>query len=326
MSRSSSRPFSFRPANLVRGVVFCVIALAMADPAVSQERDRGPLLLELPASTRALGLGGSYPVAMPDAAVLFHSPGILNQAGGFLAGIQRYGSSSTLTSLAAGTGWYGGGVAIGVQHLSFGADVEDPADGQSLLGLPGDHGSLRDGGDIAGSELVVSAGYGRSMMGIRVGVVGKLVEERFGPRKASTGAFDLGLATSPGNFVVGLAVQNLGPDMGIGGEDIPLPLRVSLGASTRAAPVGPLDIAMASSIQYRIDGDVIPSLGVEAAYWPVNGRTFFARFGVRHLPEHQSGCPFTFGGGFQGDGIVLNYAFEGFDTGSGAHRFSLGWR
>jgi hypothetical protein len=217
-------------------------------------------------------------------------------------------------------------VAIGVQHLSFGADVGDPADGQSLLDLPEDHGSLRDGGEIGGSELVVSAGYGRTVKGIRVGVVGKLVEERFGPRKASTGAFDLGLATSPGNFVVGLALQNLGPDMGIGGADIPLPLRVAMGVSTRAAPVGPLDIAMASAVQYRIDEDVIPSLGVEAAYWPVNGRTFYARVGFRHLPEHQSGSPITFGGGFQGDGIVLNYAYEGFDTGSPAHRFSLGWR
>lgn len=303
-----------------------LMILLTASPSGAQERERGPILLTLPASTRALGLGGSYPLAMPDAATIFHHPGNLDRASGFLASIQRYGSSSTLTSLAAGTSWYGGAVAIAVQHLSYGANAEDPASGQSLLRLPSDHGSLRDDGDIAGSELVVSAGYGRTFMGLRMGLVGKLVENRFGPRKASTASFDLGIATSPGDVVLGLALQNLGPDMTIGGEDIPLPLRVALGASTRAAPVGPLDIALASSVLYEIDGDAVPTFGIETAYWPVTGRTFFARIGVRHLPNHQSGSPMTFGGGFQGDNIVLNYAYEGFDSGSPAHRFSLGWR
>jgi hypothetical protein len=39
-----------------------------------------------------------------------------------------------------------------------------------------------------------------------------------------------------------------------------------------------------------------------------------------------SGSPVTFGGGFNGDDIVLDYAYEGFDTGNPSHRFTLAWR
>ncbi len=34
----------------------------------------------------------------------------------------------------------------------------------------------------------------------------------------------------------------------------------------------------------------------------------------------------TFGGAFMGDDIILEYAYEGFDSGSPSHSFTLGWR
>jgi hypothetical protein len=217
-------------------------------------------------------------------------------------------------------------VALGIQHLSYGANATEPVLGEDLLGLPADIGSLREGGWVGVSELVVSAGYGRTIKGIQMGFVGKLIEERFGPRRTATGAIDLGATTSPGPLTLGFAVQNLGRDMKIGGEDIPLPLRFVLGASTRSTQVGPLDLAASGAVSYRVDGDVSPSVGLEVAYWPVTGRTFVARFGFRHLPDEQTGIPLTFGGGFMGDDIILDYAFEGFESGDPSHRFSIGWR
>jgi hypothetical protein len=65
---------------------------------------------------------------------------------------------------------------------------------------------------------------------------------------------------------------------------------------------------------------------LEVAYWPVTGRTFFARVGFRQLPEVQTASPLTIGAGFTGDNIVLDYAYEGFETGDPSHRFTLGWR
>ena len=120
-----------------------------------------------------------------------------------------------------------GGVVLGIQHLSYGANVTEPfhqpIPEADVLGLPADMGSLRDKGRLGVSELVVSAGYGRTIKGIQMGFVGKLIEQRFGSRKAATSAIDFGVTASPGPVTLGLAVQNLGPDMPVGDGDIPLP-------------------------------------------------------------------------------------------------------
>jgi hypothetical protein len=215
---------------------------------------------------------------------------------------------------------------LGVQVLTYGASGSVPNAGVDILALPADVGSLREDGDIGVSELVWSAGYGQTVKGVRMGFVGKLVQQRFGSIQGSTGALDFGIAASPGPVNLGLSIQNLGPYLNMGDEDICLPTRFTLGASTDRTAAGPLDVSVSSAVGYRMDGHVIPSVGAEVAYWPVNGRTFFGRFGYRHLPEEQSGWPLTFGGGFFGDNIVLEYAYEGFDSGEGSHRISLGWR
>ena len=297
-----------------------VFSTLWCGPANAQSRDRGPIILALPASTRALALGNSFALGSQDADAVFYQPGLLNRAQGLSGSFQRYGRSATLSTFSAGRSWLSGGIVLGIQHLSYGAW------GSDLLGLPAGVASLRENGPVGVSELVVSAGYGRTIKGIRMGFVGKLIEERFGSLKAATSAIDFGAAASPGPVTVGFAVQNLGPAMTIGGEEIPLPLRFALGASTDRTPVGPLDLSASSALMYSVDGDVTPSVGVEVAYWPVTGRTFVGRLGYRHLPGKQPGSPVTFGGAFMGDDIILDYAYESFDSGSPSHRFSVGWR
>lgn len=296
------------------------------EPATAQSRDRGPIVLELPASTRALALGNSFVLGSQDSDAVFYQPGLLNTAQGMSGSVQRYGPSGTLATFSAGRSWLSGGVALGFQHLSYGADATEPVLGTDLLGLSADIGSLRKNGNVGVSELTVSVGYGRTVRGVQMGVVAKLIEERFGPRKSATGAADLGIAGSPGPLTVGFAVQNLGPAMSIGGEEISLPIRFALGASTDRKPVGPLDLSASSAVHYELDGEVIPSLGLEVAYWPVTGRTFVGRVGFRYLPDEQSGSPLTFGGAFLGDDIILDYAYEGFESGGPSHRFGIGWR
>jgi len=303
-----------------------VFSTLWCEAANAQSRDRGPIILELPASTRALALGNSFALGSQDANALFYQPGLLNRAQGLSGSFQRYGRSATLSTFSAGRSWLSGGVVLGIQHLSYGEDPPGRLLGSDLLGLPAGVASLRENGPVGVSELVVSAGYGRTIKGIRMGFVGKLIEERLGSLKAATSAMDFGAAASPGPVTVGFAVQNLGPAMTIGGEDIPLPLRFALGASTDRTPVGPLDLSASSALMYSVDGDVTPSVGVEVAYWPVTGRTFVGRLGYRRLPGKQPGSPVTFGGAFMGDDIILDYAYESFDSGSPSHRFSVGWR
>jgi hypothetical protein len=271
-------------------------------------------------------MANSYAVGSPDSDIVFYHPGLLSRAGGISGSVQRYSPHSTLATLSAGQSWLSGGVALGIQILTYGAAGSDPSMGEDILNLPADIGSLREDGTTGVSEMVVSAGYGQTVKGVQMGFVGKLVQQRFGSLKSSTGALDLGITASPGPVTLGLSAQNLGPHLSLGEEDIRLPTRFTLGASTRRTAVGELDLLASSAVSYRLDGHVIPSAGMEVAYWPVTGRTFVGRFGYRHLPDEQSGWPLTFGGGFYGDDIVLEYAYEGFDSGIGSHRISIGWR
>jgi hypothetical protein len=313
------------PAPLLLAIAGSLLAFP-PPPAEAQSRVRGPLVLELPASTRALALGNSFTLASPGPEGLFYHPGVVDRVQGLTASVQRYGPSATLAAVSAGQSWLSGGVALGVQVLTYGAATSDPVTGEDVLALPADVASLREGGEAGVSEIVVAAAYGRSVKGIRLGGVGKLVEQRFGPIHGATGALDLGAALSSGPVTLGLAARNLGPALAIGGEDVPLPVAFTLGGSSRQAAMGPLDISAAGAVTYRLDGDVVPSAGLEVAYWPVTGRTFVGRIGFRRVPESQSGSSVTFGGAFLGDSLILEYAYEGFESGSASHRLGIGWR
>jgi hypothetical protein len=295
-------------------------------PVQAQTRDRGPIVLEIPASSRALALGNAFALGFGDPDAIFYHPSQLNRIRGIEATLRRFGANGTFTALSAGQSWYGGGVALGLQQLTYEASLDPNPLAGDILGLPADEASLRDVGQTALSETVLSAGYGKSLLGAQMGVVGKLVEQRAGSRKAGTAALDVGLAVSPGPVTLGVAVQNLGPGLQFAGEEIGLPTRFSVGASTQTAMVGPLDLSASSVVSYRMDGDVVPSVGLEVAYWPITGRTFVGRVGYRHLSDDFSAVPITFGAAFKGDNIVLEYAFQGYDSGDPSHSFSLGWR
>lgn len=309
---------SSRPLFLILAIT---ARLLCPSPMEAQLRERGPLILELPTAASALALGNAFPLAGGSSEVLFYQPGGLADVQGMMGSLQRFGPEASLSAFSTARSWLSGGVALGVQILTYGTAANaDP------LVLPEEAGDLRAGGAVAASEAVFSLGYGRRVMGVRTGAVVKLVQQRLGSSRASTAAADLGLAFAPGPISVGLAVQNLGPEMTLRGSKIPLPVRFAVDASTRSLPVGPLDVAAAGTVSYRLDGDLVPGAGVELAYWPVTGRTFVGRVGYRHLPEGVDASPVTFGAAFRGDNIILEYAFQSFETGDPSHRFGIGWR
>ncbi|NNM34062.1 MAG: hypothetical protein HKO53_13395, partial [Gemmatimonadetes bacterium] len=128
---------------------------------------------------------------------------------------------------------------------------------------------------------------------------------------------------------VALSVQNLGPALesdGVSpGQDLPLAKRVALGAFSRRYPLGPLDLGGAAQLARTGQGDIEVGGGLEIAWWPVAGRTFVGRIGGRHTGDGTA-SPVTFGAGFAGDRIRLDYAFQGYDSVDGAHSFGLAFR
>ena len=311
---------SGRTAAAVLGALALLAAWATA-PADgrAQSTEHGPLVLEMPASTRGLALGGAFHMVGDDSDAVFHNPALIG--GNWVIGgaMQRFGTASLLSTVSGAGDWSSASVAVGVQTLGYGM----PDRGAGVLAH--DAQSLFTNGKTAAAEVAVSVGYAREVGGVRAGITGKLVDQRLGGHHDATGAVDLGVAVGAGRARLGLAVQNLGPGLTLGDVEVPLPVRVTAGGSTPAIPVGPLDLGWSAAVSREAEGTVVPGAGMEVAYWPVRGRTFTARVGVRRPPDG-FGHPVTFGGAFNGDRLAIDYAWQRYDGGEAAHRFGLSWR
>ncbi|HSJ33333.1 MAG TPA: hypothetical protein VK933_17975 [Longimicrobiales bacterium] len=292
-----------------------LLALGAVTPADAQVRENAPLLLQLPASTRAFGLGDAYHLASADNDALFYHPGLIDAARGIGASLAIYERASLVTLSGAAEFW-NGGVAFGVQSLSYSAPTR--TSGAFARGEAG----LGDAGDVTAAELVLSAGYGRSIKGFRVGIAGKYVETRVPGERDATVAADLGVARRIGFVTAGLSAQNLGRAPALEGEDVALPMTVTLGASTQSTTVGPLDVSAAAAVSRWEDGKIVPHAGVEVGYWPVSGRTFIGRIGIRYIDDSDI-RPLTLGAGFVGDRIGIDYGVQDFDGSRAVHRVGV---
>lgn len=294
-----------------------ILALA-ATPLAAQQPETLPLVARLPGSTRALGMGGAYPIGATDSDAIFYNPAMSDRLRGASLGVQWAGSASTLYTLSAATDWWGGAIGVGV----MGVDYHAPLAGDAVL-LPAAPADLLVRGQRTASERSALLTYGRRIKKLRVAATGRLLEQRADAERNITAALDLATAVTVSWVTVGLTAQNLGPGIEVRGQDTDLPLRTALNASTFTAQLGPVDPAAAAEVSWTRHGDVIPAGGLELSWWPVAGRTFFARAGARRTLDGEK--PFTLGAGFAGDKLMLDYAFVPYEDGS-VHRVGVRWR
>ena len=295
-----------------------VLTAVTATAVCAQERDYAPILLSLPSNTRALAMGGAFPIGSSDAAAVFYNAA-MSAVAGVTLDIQRYGDEATTVSLAGGMEWWGGRIGLALQAAQYGvsaASIEDDF-GES---------ALADGGAETVGEQVATVSYVRRIKGLRLGVAGKVIAQRALDESALTGAVDLSTGITIRRVNLGLAVQNIGPRYDFLDIDLSPPLRMTLGAAlSQGIPLGPLDLMAAAALSREADGTVVPGAGVEFGYWPISGRTFFARAGLRD-PADDEVSPWTVGAGFNGDRITLDWAFSQFDDAGSTHRITVRWR
>ncbi|NJD17880.1 MAG: hypothetical protein FIA95_01140, partial [Gemmatimonadetes bacterium] len=139
-------------------------ALALTPaPAAAQNRGELPKLLTLPASTRAMALGGAYQPTARHSDGVFYNPALVNGSTGMGVDVQQWGRESSAAAASAALPWFGGSVAVGLQALQFGIAGAVVPDHQ-------DH--LFDRDNTAVSERSVVAGYARKLIGVEWGVAG----------------------------------------------------------------------------------------------------------------------------------------------------------
>lgn len=306
------------PSSRLATAALLLATAAAPTTASAQAPDRGPVVVDLGYGARAQGMGGAFQPSQGDPDAVFVNPALAAQAGGFSLGGQRFDTEGTALSLATARSWFGGGIFGGFRHLDHGGS-----------GGPGMHSGgldplLTDGGGGA-SETAVTLGYGRELFGIRAGVSGSYLQQRYGGSNAATVSVDLGVTTSLGPGALHVAARNLGAPTKWGAREVDLPTTVAAGWGAYGRQLGPLDVGGAIDVARRADGEWVVGGGLEFGYWPVRGRTFMARIGARNVPEGEA-SPLTLGGSFHGDELVVDYAFQAVDGFDGVHRVTLGWR
>lgn len=273
-------------------------------------------VLELPASTRALGLGGAFPLHAADSDALFHAPAFHSTLRGFALGGAWWSPEAMALSLSAGREWWGGALAAGLQTLDYEGDPGYDEPGPAETSLGGD-------GVERVSERVATIGYARRIWELDVSLAARVLDLRAGDASMRGPAFDVAVGRAVGPVRLVVAGQHLGPALEDGARRLALPLRASLSGTTRTYPLGPIDIGAAATVAVREDGMVLPGGGIEIGYWPVVGRTFQVRAGLRGAEGGVT--PLTLGAGFSGDNLAIDYAYAPYEDSptSRVHRVSV---
>ena len=299
-------------------ILVLVVALSVSAPGAAQLRDYGPIILELQASTSAIAMGGAYQLTGGRSDAVFYNPALLTIATGAVLDFQTFDSEATALTVSTAVEWWRGSVGLGLQTLSYSSDATNA---REVLGETGLFGR----GTLGAAEMVATAGYALEMAGVEWGISVKAVEQRLGEAKDVAVGGDVGASLQFGEIRLGVAAQNLGSALELGGASTDLARRVTVGASAQGWEVGPLDLGASAALSREANGRLVPALGAEVAWWPVVGRTFVGWVGVRRSADALVD-EFTFGAGFHGDALGLEYARQSFAHYGASHRFGISWR
>ncbi len=328
-ARAGLPPFPLR----FRAIAVLGLALLVGTPApallaqAGGETGGGPIVTRVPLSARGVALAGSFVLAGRDADLLFFNPALLERARGVEVTAQRWGRDGRVAGMAAGTEWLGGGAGLGLRTVEYRAPLATEAPpardaGERLAFSPEDGAAT-----VGATESAVTAGYGRSLAGFRVGGTVSAVQVRWDQDGDETAVLDLGVARDLGWVTVGVSGGGIGPALR---DDLPTGVRrvekwVAAGAGTQAKAVGPLDASGAVAVTLHEGTRVEAGGGVEVAWWPVQGRTLVGRVGLGG-PDVAEASRFSWGAGFLGDSFAVEYAWRDLGEVPALHVVSLRFR
>jgi hypothetical protein len=307
--------------SMRRKLVGLALCLA-ARTALAQGGESGTIVLEHPASARALGLGGATVAVRDGDGALFANPALVDTRAGSSASVsgQRYIAGSTLAAASAATSAFGGSIAVGLRGLNYGSVNEYVPDTINFGGQRG----IATGRDVTASEFALTAGFARAVSRVRIGGAVTYVRQQIADESGGTASLDVGVATDVARGItLGVAVQHIGSALTLATTPSPLPRLVRAGVSV-PFHVGALGALVAGEAVVRRGGDVVPRGGAELWWRTANAVTLTARAGARGGSTNDVLSRFTYGGGIAAAHVALDYAYQGMAAlGGGAHRVGV---
>lgn len=300
--------------------IIATIALIATAGSLRGQGSRAGILLTLPTSTRALGLGDAAAAALSDEWSLFASPAQLARATRFSAGLasEAYLASTQLSAVAVAIPLGRGTLGIGATLLDYGTVKEIVA---SASGLDG----IETGRTVSASDDAVEIGYaitlpalhdlygGDALRRVRAGVVVELVRTRIADLSAGGVAASVGLAwTSRAGWDVAAAAQHLGSAVALGATRGSLPETFRAAVAAPAMHVRQATIRPMAEVR-TVRGGVASGTGAAELSWPgIRGAEFVARAGYTVRGSGDDHWPLSLGGGVVMGRFTVDYAMERF--------------
>lgn len=261
---------------------------------------------------RAVGLGGAYTALAADANALHYNPaglgGLKQSEATFMHNKYVQGLSQEHLAFASAQGW-----SVNVDYLSFGSIERTTFADKSGTGAK-----------FGINDLSVGAGYGRTLFdNFSVGGGVKILREQVDNVTASGFALDGGVlygVPQVKGLSLGLALQNIGPEMKFQKTKEKLPLNARAGAAYAFPALGAmhtvaLDVSKARTDKMRL------GFGAES----ILGKAIAVRVGYTTVNE--AGMGMTAGVGWiVNNAASIDYAIVPFDDLGIAHRISLSYR
>jgi hypothetical protein len=295
------------PAKWWLPVAACLPVFASS--AAAQADRYAPTVLQIAPTPRAATMAST--TAARDIEAIFGNPALVGVAAGTVAAVGRFDAATHVT-LASSSSLGPFNVGIGAQYLANVTQGFGPRYWSYALQV---------GGFENASSAVGALALSTTFRGNRIGAAVKYIDQRQGTRQDGAPSLDLGLSRDVSRYTVGVTVQNIGDGIHFEYGSASLPLRVSAGLSSYGWTVGPFDVNGAAGASILPDGIVLPALGLELGYVPMEGYNFAFRAGIRR-PELRAQQPLTFGGSAALDRFALEYAYEDWENGR-THRLAL---
>ena len=282
--------------------------------------------LKLAVGARAIGLGEAYGPVADDATAVYWNPAGLTQLDGRSATVMHaaYLQDIFYDFIGYGQKW-GDGLAFGagVQYLNGGSVAQTDISGfEQGYFHPND---LSVAASIATELTGAEAGF---LEGTALGITGKYVRSQL-VATAETGAIDVGLLSPrllEDHLRFSAGAQNLMGRLKFDQEDEPLPVTYRAGLSLRLG-----GILLAGEGVAPIDDQAYVAGGAEWVFHP----DYEARYGValragwnsrRSAGLNESLAGWSFGAGYVGPTVRLDYAFTPFGNLGTSNRASVSFR
>lgn len=307
--------------HLSRIRLIAAFAFTIGAAAQAQAPAEGPLVLLLPVSARAVGLGNA---SVRDDYAIFYNPARITPTNGIGVTLTRYDANGTFGAFASASN-------IGPLNWGWGVELVQFRARESSA-YPYAPEELVSDGTRAALSLAAVVGAEYTLKGFNLGLGVKFTEDRADAilppcctRPAAALPFehnlvlaDIGATHALLGGTAEFAVQNIGDR-----SHFPIPTTTKLGYA-RNVNTNQVDFVFAGDVLERgtwIGGGG----GAEIGYGWIEGFSAALRVGARR-PDTPGQKPLAIGGTLNADRLALDYALEFFDGNRYAHHLALRWR